>query len=165
MKLCGPCFGLAWLFTANFAAAEPAAPALRAEVPAAVEAEIATREVLCKLDDLGALLIPKGALTRADLNADGSDEFILALCRLACAGNIPQISTACDQSLIFVSGAKGYQSLKMPGELLDIRRAPGAPARLLSSSISDHAACPVADGVCNPLYEIRNGELVQAGIE
>jgi hypothetical protein len=99
------------------------------------------------------------------LNADGSDEFILALCRLACAGSLPEVSTACDQSLIFVSGAKGYQSLKMPGELLDIRRAPGAPTRLLSSSISDRVACPVADGVCNSLYEIRNGELVQAGIE
>jgi hypothetical protein len=165
MKGRSQCFGLAWLLTANLAGAEPAAHALRAEVPAAVEAELATREVLCKLDDLGPLLIPAGALTRAELNADGSDEFILALCRLACAGSIPEVATACDQSLIFVSGAKGYQSLKMPGELLDIRRAPGAPARLLSSSISDHVACPVADGVCNSLYEIRNGELVQAGIE
>jgi hypothetical protein len=149
----------------NLVGAEPAIHVQRAEVPAAVEAEIATREVLCKLDELGALHIPQRALTRADLNTDGRDDFILALCRLACTGKIPEVSTACDQSVIFMSSAQGYQPIKMPGELLDIRRTPGMPVRLLSSTISDKAACPVADGVCNSLYEIRNGELVQAGIE
>jgi hypothetical protein len=53
----------------------------------------------------------------------------------------------------------------MPGEILDIRRTVGQPAKILSSSFSDHAACPVTDGVCNPLYEIRGGELVQVGME
>lgn len=158
-------FGFALLSLTGTAKAEPATPATRNEAPAAVEAELATREVLCRLDNLGALIIPKGSLTKIDLNGDGHDEFILALCRLACTGNVPKISTACDQSLIFLSTETSYHSIKMPGEVLDIRRAAGAPTKLLSSSYSNHAACPVADGVCNALYEIRNGELVQAGIE
>ena len=53
----------------------------------------------------------------------------------------------------------------MPGEILDIRQTPGQPPKILSSSVSDQAACPVADEVCNPLYEIRGGELVQVEIE
>jgi hypothetical protein len=60
---------------------------------------------------------------------------------------------------------KGYEPLKLPGEILDIRRTPGQRPKILSSSVSDHAACPVADGVCNRLYEIMGGELVQVGIE
>ena len=35
----------------------------------------------------------------------------------------------------------------MPGRDLDIRRTPGQrPKKYLSSSVSDHVACPVADG-------------------
>ena len=121
--------------------------------------------MLCRLDNLGELVIPADALGRSDLNDDGRDEFILALCRLACSGSTPKIATACDQSLIFVSHSKGYDTLRMSGEILDIRRAPGLPTKLLSSAFSGGAACPVADGVCNALYEIRNGELIGAGIE
>jgi hypothetical protein len=54
----------------------------------------------------------------------------------------------------------------MPGEVLDIRLGHGAATKLLSSSTTtDQTACPVADGVCNTIYEIRDGELVEAGIE
>jgi len=160
---------IAWsailLVTANGAIAEPARTLSRSEVPAAVEAELSTRDILCGLDNLGRLIIPQGALARAELTGEGGSEFIVTLCRLACSKKMPQVASACDQSLIFVSTAKGYEPLKMPGEILDIRRTPGQRPKILSSSFSDHAACPVADGVCNPLYEIRGGELVQVGIE
>jgi hypothetical protein len=144
---------------------EPARAVSRAEVPSAVEAELSTREILCRLEDLGRLIIPEGALASAELTGEGAREFIVTLCKLACAKKVPQVAAACDQSLIFVSTSQGYEPLKMPGEILDIRPQPGQPAKILSSSFSDHAACPVADGVCNPLYEIRGGELVQVGIE
>ena len=147
------------------AIAEPARTVTRSEVPSAVEAELSTREVMCRLENLGRLIIPEGALTSAELTGEGGSEFIVTLCRLACSKKMPAVAVACDQSLIFISTAKGYEPLKMPGEILDIRRTPGQPAKILSSSFSDHAACPVADGVCNPLYEIRGGELVQVGIE
>jgi hypothetical protein len=157
--------GAALLLMGSLAKAEPATPAMRKEVPAAVEAELATREVLCELDSLGELVIPEGALTKADLNGDGAVEFIVTLCRLACAGSLPKVSTACDQSVIFISAGTGYQPAKMPGEILDIRQKPGRPAKILSSFISNRTTCPVADGVCNALYEVRQGELVQVGIE
>ena len=147
------------------AIAEPARILSRSEVPAAVEAELSTRDILCRLDDLGGLVIPEGALGSAELTGEGRSEFIVTLCRLACSKKMPQVASACDQSLIFISTAKGYEPVKMPGEILDIRRTPGQRPKILSSSVSDHVACPVADGVCNPLYEIRGGELVQVGIE
>jgi len=144
---------------------EPARTVSRAEVPSAVEAELSTREILCRLEELGHLIIPEGALASAELTGEGGREFIVTLCRLACSKKMPEVAVACDQSLIFVSTNQGYEPLKMPGEILDIRPQPGRPPKILSSSFSDHAACPVADGVCNPLYEIRGGELVQVGIE
>ena len=147
------------------AIAEPARTLSRSEVPAAVEAELSTREILCRLDDLGSLIIPEGALAGAELTGEGGSEFIVTLCRLACSKKMPEVASACDQSLIFIATVKGYEPLKMPGEILDIRRTTGQPPKILSSSFSDHAACPVADGVCNPIYEIRGGELVQVGIE
>ena len=149
----------------NGAQAEPARPVLRSEVPAAVEAELATRETLCRLDGLGPILLPEGSIARSELNQDGRDDYIVALCRLGCGGEAARITRACDQSLIFLSSDTGYQSTRMPGELLDIRRIPGGPVKLLSSAVDSDAPCPVEDGVCNPLYELRNGELVQAGIE
>ena len=157
--------GAALLLMSGLAKAEPAAPARRDEVPAAVEAELATREVLCELDNLGELVVPQDALTKADLNDDGAVEFIVTLCRLACAGSLPKVTTACDQSVIFISAGTSYQPARMPGEILDIRQNPGRPAKILSSFISNRTTCPVADGVCNTLYEIRHGELVQIGIE
>lgn len=147
------------------AVAEPARTVSRRDVPSAVEAELSTREILCRLENLGHLVIPEGALSSAELTGEGAREFIVTLCRLACAQKLPNVAAACDQSLIFISTRHGYEPLKMPGEILDIRPRPGQPAKILSSSLSDHAACPVADGVCNPLYEIRGGELVQVGIE
>ena len=149
----------------NAVQAEPARPALRIEVPALVEAELATREALCRLDGLGPILLPEGTIARSELNQDGRDDYIVALCRLGCAREAAKTTRSCDQSLIFLSSATGYQPIRMPGELLDIRRVSGKPVKLLSSAVSDHEACPVEDGVCNLLYEIRNGELVQAGIE
>jgi hypothetical protein len=149
----------------NAVQAEPGRPARRSEVPAVVEAELATREALCGLDGRGSMLLPQGAIVRSELNEDGRDDYILALCRLGCAGNATTFMRACDQSLIFLSSDSGYQPVRMPGELLDIRRISGKPIRLLSSAVSDNKACPVEDGVCNLLYEIRNGELVQSGIE
>ena len=124
-----------------------------------------TRETLCKLDGLGGLQLPEGALARSDLNEDDHDDFILALCRLSCAGAAVTVARSCDQTLIFLSNPSGYQSLKMPGELLDIRHIAGGSVKLLSSAVTNQEACPVEDGVCNPLYEIRDGELIQAGIE
>jgi len=156
---------LALLLTGSLAKAGPAMPVERDEVPPAVEAELATREVLCELDNLGELVVPQDALTKADLNDDGAVEFIVTLCRLACAGSLPKVSTACDQSVIFISAGTSYQPARMPGEILDIRQNPGRPAKILSSFISNRTTCPVADGVCNTLYEIRHGELVQIGIE
>jgi len=161
---------LAWaaflLVPASGAAiAEPARTPSRGEVPSAVEAELSTREILCRLDDLGSLIIPEGALASAELTGEGGSEFIVTLCRLACSKKMPEVASACDQTLIFISTVKGYEPLKMPGEILDIRRTQGQRPKILSSSFSDHAACPVADGVCNPIYEIRGGELVQVGIE
>ena len=153
------------LVPASGAVAEPARTLSRGEVPAAVEAELSTREILCRLDELGSLIIPEGALAIAELTGEGGSEYIVTLCRLACSKKMPQVASACDQSLIFISTVKGYEPLKLPGEILDIRRTPGQRPRILSSSVSDHAACPVADGVCNPIYEIRGGELVQVGIE
>jgi hypothetical protein len=150
---------------ASIAQAEPASIVVRDEVPPAVEAELATRNMMCELENLGELLIPRGALTKADLNRDGVDDYILALCRLACAGNLPEVSAACDQSVIFIAAGTSYQPIKMPGEILDIRYSSGGPAKILSSFNSNPSACPVADGVCNALYEIRQGELVQVGIE
>jgi hypothetical protein len=150
---------------ATGASAEPARTVSRGEVPSAVEAELSTREILCRLENLGDLLIPEGSLSSAELTGEGAREFIVTLCRLACSKKVPEVAAACDQSLIFISTAQGYEPLKMPGEILDIRPTPGQPAKILSSSLSDHAACPVADGVCNPLYQIRRGELVKVGIE
>jgi hypothetical protein len=120
---------------------------------------------MCRLDNFGGLVIPQGALTKAELNGDGAAEFIVALCRLTCDGDPPKVSRACDQSVIFVSHAGAYEPVKMPGELLDIRQVPGSPPKLVSSSQSNIGACPVEDGVCNPIFEISNGELVQVGIE
>src|SRR3954471_10538489 len=102
------------------AIAEPARTVSRSEVPSAVEAELSTREILCRLEDLGDLIIPAGALASAELTGGGGREFIVTLCRLACSKKMPQVATACDQSLIFISTAKGYEPLKMPGEILDI---------------------------------------------
>jgi hypothetical protein len=158
-------WGAILLVSASGAVAEPARILSRSEVPAAVEAELSTRDILCRLDDLGRLVIPEGALAIAELTGEGGSEYIVTLCRLACSKKMPKVASACDQSLIFISTAKGYEPLKLPGEILDIRRTPGQRPKILSSSVSDHVACPVADGVCNPLYEIRGGELVQAGIE
>lgn len=157
--------GAALLLMSGLAKAEPAAPARRDEVPAAVEAELATREVLCELDNLGEFVIPENALTKADLNGDGAMEFIVTICRLACAGGLPKIATACDQSVIFISAGASYLPAKMPGEILDIRQNPRGPAKILSSFNGDRTTCPVGDGVCNALYEVRHGELVQVGIE
>jgi hypothetical protein len=157
--------GAALLLMSSLANAEPAAPAMRDEVPAAVEAELATREVLCELDNLGEFVIPPNALTKADLNGDGAVEFIVTLCRLACAGSLPKVATACDHSVIFISAGASYIPAKMPGEILDIRQNPSGPAKILSSFNSNLTTCPVADGVCNALYEVRHGELVQVGIE
>jgi hypothetical protein len=156
-----------WLVLAGGGAAiaAPAGTVKRSDVPSAVEAELSTREILCRLDGLGELLIPEGALSRAELTGEGEREFIVTLCRLSCSKKIPNVAAACDQSLIFVATARGYEPVKMPGEILDIRHSPGGPAKILSSSIAARAACPVADGVCNSLYEIRGGELVQVGIE
>ena len=153
------------LVAASGAVAEPARTLSRSEVPAAVEAELSTRAFLCRLDELGSLIIPEGALAIAELTGEGGSEYIVTLCRLACSKKMPQVASACDQSLIFISTVKGYEPLKLPGEILDIRRTPGQRPKILSSSFSDLAACPVADGVCNPLYEIIGGELVQVGIE
>src|SRR5215216_4989706 len=50
------------LVAASGAVAEPARTLSRSEVPAAVEAELSTRDILCGLDDLGRLVIPEGAL-------------------------------------------------------------------------------------------------------
>jgi hypothetical protein len=152
-------------FASPWSAAEPARTVSRRDVPSAVEAELSTREILCRLENLGELLIPEGVLASAELTGEGGAEFIVTLCRLACAKKMPEVAAACDQSLIFVSTGQRYEPVKMPGEILDIRHMPGQPAKILSSSTSDHAACPVADGVCNPLYEIRGGDLVQVGIE
>jgi hypothetical protein len=149
----------------NDARAEPARPALRAEAPAALEAELRTRETLCRLDDLGGLVLPEGALARSDLNQDGRDDFILALCHLSCAGTASTAARSCDQTLIFLSSPTGYQPVKMPGELLHIRHAARGPVKLLSSATIRQEACPAEDGVCNPLYEIQDGELVQSGFE
>jgi len=153
------------LALANGAQAEPARPAVRAEMPAAVEAELMTRESLCRLDGLGGILLGEGALTRSDLNQDGHNDFIVALCRLSCAGAAATIAHSCDQSLIFLSSPAGYQPVKMPGELLDIRHSPGGPVKVLSSAAIRQGACPAEDGVCNPLYEVGDGELVEAGFE
>jgi hypothetical protein len=158
-------WGAILLVPASGAVAEPARILSRSEVPAAVEAELSTRDILCRLDDLGRLVIPEGALAIAELTGEGGSEYIVTLCRLACSKKMPKVASACDQSLIFISTAKGYEPLKLPGEILDIRQAPGQRPKILSSFVSDHVACPVADGVCNTLYEIRGGELVQAGIE
>lgn len=54
--------------------AESASPATREEAPAAVEAELATRQELCAFDDLGELVVPERALMRAELNGDRSDD-------------------------------------------------------------------------------------------
>ena len=129
-----------------------------------VEAELATREVLCRLDNHGDLAIPDDALGRSDLDGDGRDDFILTLCRLACTQAPPKTAAACDQSLIFLSGSTRYDAVRMPGEVLDIRRIAGQPAKLLSS-FTAAGPCPVADGVCNQLYEIGYGELIEAGVE
>jgi hypothetical protein len=147
------------------ARAEPARVVSRGEIPPAVEAELATREFLCRLDNLGDLLIPEGALTRAELTGEGGLEYIVTLCKLGCAKKTPGATAACDQTLIFVSTKNGYEPLKMPGEILDIRPSADGPAKILSSPTGDNAACPVADLVCNPLYEIRGGTLVNVGIE
>jgi hypothetical protein len=161
----GLCFLLGYLVVAAAAHAEPARSVLRKDVPAPVEAELATRESLCRLADRGGLVISEGALARSELNDHPGDDFILALCRLTCAEDAPQPSRACDQSLIFLSGARGYEPIVMPGEVLDIRRVPGKPMKLLSSVQDDKTACPVEDGVCNILYELQGGELVASGIE
>jgi hypothetical protein len=153
------------LALASGAQAEPARPALRAEVPAAVEAELMTRENLCRLDGLGGIILGEGALARSDLNQDGRDDFIVALCRLSCAGAAATVARGCDQSLIFLSSTAGYQPVRMPGELLDIRHPFGGPLKILSSAAIRQGACPVEDGVCNPLYEVRGGELIEAGME
>jgi hypothetical protein len=134
-------------------------------MPAAVEAELATRENLCRLDGLGGIVLGEGALTSSDLNLDGQDDFILALCRLSCADAARGVARSCDQSLIFLSNRAGYQPVKMPGELLDIRHPPSGPVKLLSSATVRQGACPAEDGVCNPLYEVKGGELVEAGFE
>lgn len=149
----------------NAVQAEPARPTQRSEVPPVVEAELATREALCRLDGLGSILLPEGTIARSELNRDGRDDYIVALCRLGCTGDAAKFTRACDQSLIFLSSESGYQPVRMPGELLDIRRISGKPVKLLSSAVSDNEACPVEDGVCNLLYEVGNGELVQSGIE
>lgn len=153
------------LVLANGAQAEPARPALRAEMPAAVEAELLTRENLCRLDGFGDIVLGEGALARSDLNQDGRDDFIVALCRLSCADAPAAVAHSCDQSLIFLSSPDGYQTVKMPGELLDIRHPPSGPVKILSSSTVRQGACPAEDGVCNPLYEVKGGELVEAGFE
>jgi hypothetical protein len=158
-------FAFGCLLAAGAAHAEPAQSVLRKDVPAPVEAELATRESLCRLADRGGLVIPDKALTSSELNDHRGDDFILALCRLTCAEDAPQPSRACDQSLIFLSGAKGHEPIVMPGEVLDIRRAPGKPMKLLSSASDEKTACPVADGVCNILYELQGGELIASGIE
>jgi len=137
----------------------------RAEVPAAVEAELATREVVCRLGEEGALVIPKDTLGEADLNGDGKPDYVITLCKIGCEKTLPPPGQYCDQSLLFVSSGGAYQPIKMPGELLDIRRDPGQPIRLLSSSISDHVKCPVADRVCNPIYVVRGGQIMQEGME
>jgi hypothetical protein len=144
---------------------EPARAVSRSEIPPAVEAELATREFLCRLDNLGDLLIPEGALARAELTGEGGLEYIVTLCKLACAKKALGAKAACDQTLIFVSTGKGYEPIKMPGEILDIRPSAAGPAKILGSPTGYNAACPVADLVCNPLYEIRGGTLVNAGIE
>ena len=73
------------------AIAEPARILSRSEVPAAVEAELSTREILCRLEDLGGLVIPQGALGSAELAGEGGREFIVTLCRLACSKKMPQV--------------------------------------------------------------------------
>lgn len=158
-------FALSCLIAAGASHAEPAQSVLRKDVPATVEAELATRESLCRLAERGDLVIPDGALTRSELNDHRGDEFILAVCRLSCAKDPPGPSRACDQSLIFLSAEKGYEPIVMPGEVLDIRRAPGKPMKLLSSAQDEKTACPVEDGVCNILYELQGGELIASGIE
>ena len=139
----------------------------RSEVPPAVEAELATRDVVCRMSEEGALTIPDKSLGEADLNGDGRPDYIIALCRIGCAENMPPPGIYCDQSLLIVSSSvgNGYQPIQMPGELLDIRVRPGEPTAFLSSSISDHVVCPVADRVCNPLYVVRGGQIVQVGME
>jgi hypothetical protein len=138
----------------------------RAQAPPAVEAELATRDVVCRMSEEGGLTIPERSLGEADLNGDGRPDYVITLCRIGCAQNMPPPGIYCDQSLVIVSsGGTGYQPIKMPGELLDVRVRPGEPTAFLSSSISDHAVCPVADRVCNPLYVIRGGQIVQVGME
>jgi hypothetical protein len=154
-----------FLALASGAQAEPARPALRVEMPVAVEAELMTRESLCRLDGLGGIILGEGALARSDLNQDGRDDYIVTLCRLRCAGAAATAAHGCDQSLIFLSTAAGYQPVRMPGELLDIRHPFGGPLKLLSSAAIRQGACPAEDGVCNPLYEVRGGELIEAGFE
>jgi hypothetical protein len=134
-------------------------------MPAAVEAELMTRETLCRLDGLGGIILGEGALASSDLNQDGHEDFILALCRLSCAGAAATVAHSCDQSLIFLSSPAGYQPVRMPGELLDIRHPPSGPVKLLSSATIRQGACPSEDGVCNPLYEVKGSELVEAGFE
>ena len=139
----------------------------RSEVPAPVEAELATRDVVCRMSDEGGLTIPHRSLGEADLNGDGRPDYVITLCRMGCAQKMPPPGIYCDQSLLIVSssGGNGYQPIQMPGELLDVRVRPGEPTAFLSSSISDHVVCPVADRVCNPLYVIRGGQIVQVGME
>ena len=139
----------------------------RAEVPPSVEAELVTRDAVCRLGGEGALAIPDKGLGEADLNGDGRLDYVIALCRIGCEKRIPDPGISCDQSLLIVSsaGGSGFQPIKMPGELLDIRVRPGEPTAFLSSSMGDQVVCPVADGVCNPLYVIQDGQIVQVGME
>lgn len=139
----------------------------RSEVPLAVEAELATRDAVCRLSGEGTLVVPDQGLGEADLNGDGRLDYVIALCRIGCEKKMPKPGTSCDQSLLIVSssGGNGFQPIKMPGELLDIRVRAGKPIAFLSSSVGDQAVCPVADGVCNPLYVIRGGQIEQVGME
>jgi hypothetical protein len=139
----------------------------RAEVPPAVEAELATRDAVCRLGEEGALAIPDKGLGEADLNGDGRLDYVIALCRIGCQKRIPDPGISCGESLLIVSstGGSGFQPIKMPGEILDIRVRPGQPIAFLSSPIGDQTVCPVADGVCNPLYVIHEGQIVQVGME
>ena len=60
---------------------------------------------------------PRARSRARNLPGKARREFIVTLCRLACSKKMPQVATACDQSLIFISTAKGYEPLKMPGEI------------------------------------------------